>query len=134
MIMRTLLNVLFASLTIVLCVGCGEKEDEVFLLSEFPVNPHPVDLDTIPHRYVGELGEVCGVVYKDPNISFGGSHICVKIADTSFVGGYKFIYPLTRVITPSYVGKTVRISGTLYSALGHPGLLNMIAYVYVLAE
>ena len=136
MSMRTLINILFAAIVamaIALCTGCGEKE-EVFRLSDFPINSHPVDLDTIPHRYIGEMSDVYGVISEDPNISFGGSHICVKIVDTTVAGNYKSIYPLSRVISPSYMGKTVRISGTLYSAMGHPGMLNMIAYVYVLVD
>ena len=135
--MKTLANILFAAMAavaIALCAGCGEKENEVFVLSDFPVNPHPADLDTIPHQYVGELGEVCGVISKDPNISFGGSHICVHIPDGGIECGYKSVYLLSRIIPSDYEGKTIKISGNLYWAMGHPGLLNMIAYVYVLTE
>ena len=133
MIMRTLLNVLFASLTIVLCVGCGEKVDEVFLLSEFPVNPHPVDLDTVPHRYIGRVDNICGTISKSSMTSFGGSFFCVNIQDTSVSLGISCVYHLNNIIDSSYMGKQVKMTGEIYYALAY-SYLNMVVYVYVLAD
>ena len=132
--MKTLANILFAAMAamaIALCAGCGEKEREVFFLSDFPINPQPVDLDTIPHQYVGRLDNVCGTISKSQMTSFGGSFVYISIADTTAYSGNSCVYSLNHVIDSNYVGKQIILSGNLYYALAY-SYLNMFVYVYVL--
>lgn len=131
--MRNFLKLFIVAIATALCTGCGEIDEEVLLLSELPVNPHAVNLDTIPYHYIGRIDNVCGTITKSLMTSFGGSFFCINIPDTAVSLGVSCVYPLNRIIDSSYMGKQVRLSGEMYYTLAY-SYLNMVVYVYVLAD
>ena len=130
--------ILWVSTLLLLTAGAGcEKESNI--IKNFPSKPC-AELPKEHTIFVQKISHVKDIVEKDPNISFGGNHFYVKVksmdlSDKSRTFVYPEvlkIYPACIILTEQNIGHHINLSGSLYYTIGHSGVLNMIAYVYVL--